>query len=312
MIDFEDMLWVLECKLRKMFIEGSTNTRPSSEPYVSGDTFRGIADHVYEKPTCTIAVAEIKEKDIVFVESTLLDTFFNTIHPQIKNPYILISHNSDENITEKYVEYIDEKIIHWFAQNLMITHPKITPIPIGLENLHHANAGVTRFYQENSLDISTIKEGRIDDVREARKSRVLYTFNVATNPNERSEALKVLKECDFADKLNRGVFVSQPAYVRVLRSYLFVASPPGGGEDCHRTWEALYSATVPIVKLSPMTKQFIELGVPLFAVAEWSELEHMSKYELIAKYDLIWQHGNVDTLYFDFWKDLILGYKNDK
>jgi hypothetical protein len=33
-------------------------------------------------------------------------------------------------------------------------------------------------------------------------------------------------------------------------NYAFVASPYGGGPDCHRTWEALILGCIPIVKSS--------------------------------------------------------------
>ncbi|MBU3668623.1 MAG: hypothetical protein FGM57_01495 [Candidatus Taylorbacteria bacterium] len=308
-MDFEDIAWALERKIKKVFIHRSSNKRPSSYPFISGDTFRSIANHIYERPSRMLVPEHVHEKDIVFVESHLLEDFFKEIHPKISHPYILITHNGDLNITEEHTQYVNDKIIHWFAQNVLIDHPKITPIPIGLENAHHANAGMLRLYQEFSSDLAAIKEGKIDDIRETRKSRILYTFNAATNPKERSEALKALKESDTADKLNRGIFISQPAYIRVLRSYTFVASPPGGGEDCHRTWEALYIGTIPIVKDSVMARKFYELGVPLYIVKDWSEVCNLSKYELIAKYDILWKHSNTDTLYFDFWKNLILSHK---
>lgn len=310
-MDFEDLTWALERKLKRFLIQGSANKHPTSEPFISGDTFRSLADHIYERPSLKIDFKEVKEKDVIFVEASQLLKFFKEIHPSIPHPYILITHNGDTNITEDFFKYIDEKIIHWFAQNLIADHPKVTPIPIGLENAHYANAGMIRLYQEHSTDIAELKENRIDQVRETRKSRILYAFNSTTNPKERNDALRALKVCDAADKLNRGVFISQPAYVRVLRSYTFVASPPGNGEDCHRTWEALYIGTVPIVKDSVMTRKFFEMGVPLFIIKDWSEVQNLSKYELIAKYDVIWQHARIEVLYFEYWKELILSYKND-
>ncbi len=310
-MDFEDLAWAIERKLKRYYIKGSINKRPTSDPFMSGDTFRSIADHVYEKPTKHIEPERVQEKEVVFVESHLLVKFFKEVHPRITHPYVLITHNGDLNITEEHAQYVDGKIIHWFAQNLLVEHPKISPLPIGLENAHYANAGMIRLYQEHSTDICELSEDRIDQVRETRKSRILYTFNATTNPKERNEALKALKICDVADKLNRGVFISQPAYLRVLRSYTFVASPPGNGEDCHRTWEALYIGTVPIVKDSVMSRKFVEMGVPLFIIKDWSELQNLSKYELIAKYDVLWQHARIETLYFEFWKNLILSYRNE-
>jgi hypothetical protein len=308
-MDFEEIAWILERKLKRILIRRSTQKRPSSEPFISGDSFRALADHLYEKENIHIKIDTLQKGDIIFVESNLIEIFFNEVHPRIPYPYVLITHNGDKNIDSMIANFIDEKIIHWFAQNLLVAHPKITPIPIGLENAHYANAGMLRLYQEQSLHIAHIREGEVERIRESRRSRILYTFNTTTNPKERTEAQKALKDCDVADKLNRGVFICQPAYIRILGSYTFVASPPGNGEDCHRTWEALYTGTIPIVKESALATEFSRLGIPLFLIQNWEELQKISKYELMAKYDLLWQHSNIDTLYFDFWKNLILSKK---
>jgi lysyl-tRNA synthetase class II len=73
------------------------------------------------------------------------------IHRNIRNKYILISHNSDRNITEKDKAYIDDKIIFWFAQNLKYQSKKeiIGSIPIGLENLRYQLNGVLNDFQSN-------------------------------------------------------------------------------------------------------------------------------------------------------------------
>lgn len=308
-MDFDEFAWALERKLRRLYISLSDNTRPSSEPFISGDGFRSLADHIFEAPKPTIRASDILEGQIVFVESSLLDTYFDTVHSKIEHPYILITHNGDKNIDASCITKIDDKIIHWFAQNLLTEHPKLSPLPIGLENAHYANVGIKRLYQVHSSDIASIREGRIEAIRDMRKSRILYSFNSDTNPIARGEALAALKDCDTADKLNRGDFVDQPTYVEVLRSYMYVISPAGNGEDCHRTWEALYTGTVPVVKETIMSKQFEDFGIPFLSVKNWNELKDMSKYELMAKYDLLWQHANIDALYIDYWKELILKYK---
>lgn len=309
-MDFDAFSWALERKIRRLYISLLDNTRPTSEPFISGDGFRSIADHIFEKPGPKVDTEKVQEGQIVFVESELLDTYFDTVHPKIKNPYILITHNGDKNIDSTYLPKIDNKIIHWFAQNLLIENPKLTPLPIGLENAHYANAGLKRLYQIHSSDIAEIRDDNVESIRDMRKSRILYSFNADTNPLARGEALAALKDCDTADKLNRGDFVDQPTYVEVLRSYMYVISPAGNGEDCHRTWEALYTGTIPVLKETIMSKQFENLGIPFLSVKSWNELKDMSKYELIAKYDLLWQHANIDALYLDYWKNLILSKKN--
>ena len=52
--------------------------RPSSKPYLSGDTLRNFSDHVFDESK-SIKPNSIKKKDVVFVSSDLIDIFFNTV-----------------------------------------------------------------------------------------------------------------------------------------------------------------------------------------------------------------------------------------
>jgi len=55
-----------------------------------------------------------------------------------------------------------------------------------------------------------------------------------------------------------------------LASHKFAISPRGNGIDCHRTWEALYLKTVPIVRENIHMNDFREL--PIYFVKDWNEL----------------------------------------
>lgn len=305
----EDLAWFLERNMKKLILYIAGDTRPASEPYISGDTFRSIANHVFEKRGDDSTWKLVQPKDIIFVSSNQLHHFFEKIHPKIKCPYVLISHNGAENIPEEYVQYIDEKIIHWYAQNATFTHEKVTLIPTGIENLGKTNRGLLRLYQESSTDLHTIKDRQVEEIRKMRKSRILYSFKTATNPKERNGLLTALKDCDSADELNRGIFIAQPSYIHMLRSYLFVVSPAGISEDCYRTWEALYTGTIPIVKKSTISLALKDAGIPLYIVEDWHDICDVSKYELIALYDTLWQNANIDALYFEHWKTKILSHK---
>ena len=108
--------------------------RPASYPYITGDGFRAMADHIYDEIT-KVKEENVKEGDIVFINSSLVEEYFKKIHKNIKHRYILISHNSDKNITEDHLKYLDDKIIKWYAQNVLVKDPKINPIPFGLAGL---------------------------------------------------------------------------------------------------------------------------------------------------------------------------------
>jgi len=102
--------------------------------------FRTIAKHVFDENRNIVQKKSLGEI-FLFVKIYFIEEFFETVHPQIKNPYVLITHNGDTTVDDKLAQNVDEKNIRWYAQNVNIDHPKITPIPIGLENLDYYNTG---------------------------------------------------------------------------------------------------------------------------------------------------------------------------
>ena len=55
-----------------------------------------------------------------------------------------------------------------------------------------------------------------------------------------------------------------------MSRFKFVISPRGGGEDCHRTWEALYLGSIPIVLSSSINEIYQDL--PVIVVDDWNIL----------------------------------------
>lgn len=240
------------------------NYRPDSYPFITGDGFRKAALHVYDE-TGKLNPKKVKEGDIIFVASPFIHEYFNTIHPKIDSPYKLITHNGDNEVGEAESKYIDEKIVRWFAQNNTFRHPKITPIPIGLENRKWFMSGYVLYKNYKKIKTQTI----------IKKDRILYGFNVGTNPTERSIALSELKNNPIADEIVNKL--SPKAYFELLNQYKYVASPPGNGLDCHRTWEALYLGVIPIVKESECMKYFKELGLSIEIVTGYNKTFKGSK-----------------------------------
>jgi len=274
------------------YIYRSLNLRPASYPYISGDTFRQIASYKLESSKKK-SPYKIKKYDILFVESEKLKYFFTEIAPSIKNRFILISHNGDTNITDDYKTYLkSEKIIHWFAQNCLITDPKITPIPIGLENKWFHLHGKPKYFDSLKLKPTN------------KKTQIFYKFSVATNVKERTSALDTLNKHPLAVSYNEW---REPlAYLKTLQKYKFVLSPPGNGVDCIRTWEAMYLDTVPILKRDSMSQYFYDCGLPIMLVDEWSDLLHLTEKELDDKYDILSTRFSCEALKTQYWITKIL------
>jgi hypothetical protein len=256
--------------------------RPASYPYISGDGFRKIADHIYDE-TSKCKPEKISFGDTVFVKTDIINEWFQNVHPNITSPYKLITHNSDNVIGERESRYIDNKIIHWFAQNNIFKHEKITPIPIGIEN--------RKWFLSGWVLCKIIKKLKSSE----RKRRILFGFNAKTNTIERTEALNILRNSPITDEIKGRLTPLE--YFKLLNQYVFVASPEGNGPDCHRTWEALYIGVIPIVKVSVFNNYFKEVGVPLNIISSWSDI----KID-----DTIRPALDTSALYFDFWKEKII------
>lgn len=229
--------------------------RPSSYPFISGDSFRAWADHRFEGRG-TVDPRSVRRGDTLFVEASQIDRFFRDCLPGIPEPFVLITHNGDRNIGPELASAADDpRILRWFAQNVGCSHPKLEPIPIGLENRHHHDKGITRDFR------------RLMKRSPDRVYRVLYGFTLDTNRMERSLALEALSSSNVTDKLG---WVNGREYRKRLARYAFVASPQGNGIDCHRTWEALYLGVIPVVRRSPIFESLP--GFPGLVVEEWREL----------------------------------------
>ena len=269
------------------------NRRPSSDPFVSGDSFRSLADYKIESTKDVADLNGINNNSIIFCQSDYLEDFFKLKLKDINSKFILITHNSDIVIDEKYSTFLESKfLIHWFALNNTIAHKKITSIPIGIENLHYFNNGRRGEFQRNIV------------IRK-KLNRIISAFRCHTNPVERTHAMNVLKATGLAD------FIETPPHLfkAELSKYRFVASPPGNGPDCYRTWEAMYLGTVPIV----IGQAFYSLfpNFPGLVLDSWEELFKFDDQlldEVFNKHSKFLK--NTKYLWMSYWRETINQLRN--
>jgi hypothetical protein len=236
----------------------------------------------------SIDPSAVRSNDILFVQAPRLHDFFENILPQITAQFILISHNGDENITDKYLAILSNPTIkHWFAQNCLLSHPKLTPLPIGLENKWYSLHGIPRYF-----DLLRKEKGQ-------KKFKILYKFSVSTNPKERGSALLSLENHPLAETYTD--WRESLSYLRTLNQYAFVASPAGNGEDCHRTWEAMYLGVVPILKRNRMSESFANLDLPILLIDNWSELAKIDEAQLTSHYSALAPKFDSVTLWTKWW-----------
>ena len=270
------------------------NERPSSYPYVTGDSFRALADHIHDE-TSLIDPGKVMIGDVVFVSNPFLLSYLKNVHPRIKFPYVLIEHNGDENVDKEITDLLDEKIVRFYAQDVVAYHPKITPIPLALENLHIYVNGMTR-------DLNRL-ERRIRKNPPIRKNRIFFQFSIGTNPAERGPALEYFSKHPCMETVK--YFLPPRIHWKKLSTYKFVASPPGHAIESCRTWEAMHMRTVPIIKDFPPSRYFAEIGLPVWVLKDWKELEEYDDKKLADKYEEFMKNANWEPLYMDFWIKMI-------
>lgn len=265
--------------------------RPSSAPFLSGDTFRAMADHIHDG-TGDLDPRVVAPGSVVFVASNRLREFADFILPRMPEAFVLITHQGDTNIDASYADVAEHpKITRWFAQNCLLEHPKVTPLPIGLEDRWRHNNGELRDYK------------RMLNRSEASIPRVAFAFNIRTNLTKRLACYAALASSGIADELPQPL--NARLYRSYLRHYMFVASPNGNGLDCHRTWEAMYLKCVPLVEDNPMTRYFRALGLPLLIVKDWNELGTWTESQAKANYEAVMSDSNRNPLYAFYWRESI-------
>lgn len=281
-----------------------TKERISSYPFIAGDTFRAIADHIVDETVIPFNPYTVKHRDIIFLKTDYVPYFFEKFHPKIGAQYILITHNSD--VSPIYLKALDHpwlgydfshylndpKLVVWFAQNIDYVHPKLKPLPIGVSNNYNSNGKVGFF-----INATRNVPGFV-----GRHNYLYLNFTPSTNTKERQSAIDFFRNKPYA-YITHGK--TQDAYLEELKHFKYVLCPEGNGIDCHRTWEALLMGCIPILKHSRIDTLFEDL--PVILINDWSEitkdfLEERAKEMANKKY-------KVEKIYADYWIHLIRSYK---
>jgi hypothetical protein len=267
--------------------------RPSSFPHLSGDTFRSMADHIWEVGNEDLKPSEINPGDVVFCQSDRLEALCERVLTYTSIPFTLLLGNSDRNHTQLLGQLLaNTSAAKTFAQNLVDHVPGVEPLPIGLENAWYSTNGRPKDFRVNR------------NRSQNRNSRVMWAFNLETDPVGRKKAANELVNASIADRFG---LLTPKQHRGALTRYSFVASPPGNGLDCHRTWEAMYLGCVPIVLRSHMTQNYELLGLPVWVVDSFEELRDLTEEQLQAKYLELSPKFGSEAMWAKYWISRIKG-----
>ena len=264
----------------------------SSKPYVSGDSFKKISDHIFDESE-KIKISDIKENDLLFVQTEYLQSFIEKYLPNINNYFILLTHNSSMTINENHLKMVGNKEFKWFASNLNISilkDKRIEVLPLGIKNRNNMVGA--------KLNTFSFEVPHHDN----KKNKIYSSINILKN-KDRVNVLRISKECKIVDSKN---YANHKRYIKDLSSYKYNICPPGKGLDTSRFWESLIVKTIPVVKKSNFIENLNRFNIPMLILENWEELYDISENDLSSLYETYYtQLKENDFVKLEFWQDLI-------
>jgi hypothetical protein len=198
---------------------------------------------------------------IIFCYSHRVQLFSQKIE-FFKNPFVLLTHNSDTNITEapEIYKILDTpNLIKWYTQNLCMKHKKLHYLPIGLANSMWAGGDLQIF---KTIDTNTLH---------IKTKQIYFNFTIDTNYNKRIECYNTFNsKIPFLDRIRPTDNLNR------LKEYEFCLCPQGNGMDTHRFWECVYLKVVPIVINSMFIQNIKEYNIPMVILNKWDDLFNLN------------------------------------
>jgi len=233
---------------------------------------------------------------IVFCYTHRIKILSEKIH-YFRNNFVLITHNSDENIFDNEVSKSIlkfEKLHKWYSQNVCFYHDKLYPIPIGIANSMWEHGNLSFFYNFDSNK----------NFYFTKNKKVYFQFNINTNRDKRLSCYeKLITKLSFLES------VEPTQNLKRLSEYQFCICPEGNGVDTHRLWEALYLQVIPIVLKTPFIEVLIKnTGLYMIVLNSWSEFdESIINYNSIITSEKYFNNNYYEKISYYFYKSLIEG-----
>jgi hypothetical protein len=208
----------------------------------------------------------------IFVKTDILKDFYNKFG-NMTHDKIIFTHNSDIEIDISYIKNLNI-LSKQISQNCLFSHPKLIPLPIGIEN---------RQWFDHSIfhNIRTRKD--------IKKTKDFYFFFSVDTHYSRINCYNSLK-----DKLIWNTKRNKEEYFIELKKHKYAICPRGNGIDTHRLWECLYLDVIPIV----ISSDFINLNnLPIIVLENWEEF---NQEIIINKFDNLINSKVVINYYSNF------------
>jgi hypothetical protein len=263
---------------------------PVVEKYNALFGFRGLEETCDSERYTTRKSDETREYsfekmnayDTLYFSNLTLRKVYKQLYRIITKPFILVTGEGDcecpNELFETAADFDEflkwDNLQHWFCQNCVIAHPKITLIPLGLD--YHTMMYYSHIRGDRGPRLTPMEqETQIMDLRKSMRpfwERIPVCYGnfqfltITKYSSDRKDAIaKIPPNAIYYDcKHQRNqTFINQTAFS-------FVASPFGQDYECIRTWEALCLGCIAIIKSCPLDSLYE--GLPVVIIQDWSEV----------------------------------------
>jgi len=228
-----------------------------------------------------------KSVGAIAIYADLVEESVDTICSYFESVRLLIIHNGDTEPCGASMNIFLEAYprAHIYAQNNVISHPRIHSLPMGIQN---------RMWRQLSAAHMPPME---------KKNLVTATNFGNTHPS-RAVLMKTLERAPFP-----GLFIpprcSQEEYLCYLAESMYSLCPPGNAHDTHRLWESLYCGARPIVLRTPFIQRLLETcpGFKLHILDTFDVVEPPTPLER--------GDARLFYLYIEYWRELFRSYLHE-
>lgn len=262
--------------------------------YIDGERFENLADISFGDEDSDIQETSL-ECPLVYCSTNRIHDFFEKIKGYGK-VVDLISHNGDINFSRLDVKGRSQNIRFWYSQNMMYNDTNACPLPIGLER---------KFWSKTIYGIFGYKHDCISNIKDTHceKNKLLYVnFHIRTNVAKRQRSFEIFKNERYAVIEIGDKTRDYENYLTNIKESKFVLSPEGRGLDCHRTWEILYTGSIPILERN-LYYEYLYGDLPVLLVNNYSEVTEDFLYKEYER--IVNSKWNVRKLNFSYWAEII-------
>lgn len=275
---------------------------------ISESNFLGICDFVF---TPALRLDALFDGCIIYMELTYYDYFIQHIN-EIKHRFKIISGYSDMAVTD-HSELLDNPLlISWHAVNKCRNHPKLFPIPKGVqENIPQLNPDGYMEWCMNKI----IHKEYLHAIY--RHSLCFIKEHIALKDKHGPLLfISYTSHCAFRNHLDAYIaqseFCKSPLcewelYKEQLQRHKFALCPFGVGQDRYKVWECLALGTIPVVFKSVYSEElYTDLPIVVLSLFEELTSDYLNQaYDRIVDRINTW---NYSKLTIEYWKSNVASH----